>query len=131
MGGHNVLGTPDGLIAVRNDHMRIAPAADDESGLAALITDVEYQGTYVLLGLQLEGAAPGKGGVSVLLSESQFVARPYAVGERVRLSWTDDDARVLGPGVAPAQSHAASAPPDASSTGRDDVEATALPAVAF
>ena len=99
MGGHNVLETPAGLIAVRNDHMQIAPAATAEPGLAARITDVEYQGTYVLIGLHLEGAAPERSGVSVLLSEKAFVTRSYEVGESVRLTWTEADARKLGPGA--------------------------------
>ena len=99
MGGHNVLETPAGLIAVRNDHMQIAPAASAESGLAARITDVEYQGTYVLIGLQLEGAAPERSGVSVLLPEKTFGTHPYAVGDGVRLSWSPFDARALGPGA--------------------------------
>ncbi len=94
MGGHNVIDTPAGPIAVRNDHMRIAPASNS-GGLAAAITDVEYQGTYVLLGLALEAAAPGRQNVSVLLGEAAFLASPYAQGETVRLSWADADARAL------------------------------------
>jgi len=98
MGGHNVIDTPAGPIAVRNDHMRIA-STPDAGGLAAAITDVEYQGTYVLLGLALEAAAPGRQNVSVLLGEAAFLASPYAQGETVRLSWAEADARALA--VAP------------------------------
>ena len=53
------------------------------------MTDVEYQGTYVLLGLRLTGAAPERSSVSVLLSEKAFVPQPYAVGDSVRLSWAE------------------------------------------
>jgi putative spermidine/putrescine transport system ATP-binding protein len=98
MGGHNVFDTPAGPIAVRNDHMRIAPASES-GGLAATVTDVEYQGTYVLLGLALKEAAPGRQNVSVLLGEAVFLASPYAQGETVRLSWAEADARALA--VAP------------------------------
>jgi putative spermidine/putrescine transport system ATP-binding protein len=98
MGGHNVIDTPAGPIAVRNDHMRIA-ADSHADGLAAAITDVEYQGTYVLLGLALEAAAPERRNVSVLLGEAAFLASPYAQGETVRLSWAEADARALA--VAP------------------------------
>jgi putative spermidine/putrescine transport system ATP-binding protein len=98
MGGHNVIDTPAGPIAVRNDHMRIAPGPD-ANGLAAAVTDVEYQGTYVLLGLALEAAAPERRNVSVLLGEAAFLASPYAQGETVRLSWAEADARALA--VAP------------------------------
>jgi putative spermidine/putrescine transport system ATP-binding protein len=100
MGGHNVLDTPEGLIAVRSDHMQIAPAgANGDAGLAAHVTDVEYQGTYVLMGLRLTGAAPERSGVSVLLSEKAFGMHPYAVGDGVCLSWSPADARPLGPGA--------------------------------
>ena len=102
MGGHNVIDTPNGPIAVRNDHMLITPANEPTKGagsVAAQITDVEYQGTYVLLGLELLQGAPGRKAVSVLLSEAPFLARPYAQGEQVTLSWHEADARVLGSGV--------------------------------
>jgi len=125
MGGHNVLETPAGLIAVRNDHTRIA--APGETGVAATITDVEYQGTYVLIGLQLAKAPPGKAGISLLLSESAYVAQPRTVGEQVQLTWSAEDARTLGPGV----SRPGTAP---SSPARDVAkvdDAAELPAVAF
>lgn len=111
MGGHNVFAVPEGLIAVRNDHMRIAPAGavHGDIGVAAHVTDVEYQGTYVLLGLRLTGARPERSSVSVLLSEKVFVVHPYAVGDSVRLSWAEADARPLGPGAV--RPSARSAPP--------------------
>ena len=100
MGGHNVLATPAGLVAVRNDHMRIVPASEPGAqGLAATITDVEYQGTYVLLGLVLEGAPPPLRSVSVLLHESHFLARPFALAQPVLLSWQEAHARLLGAGA--------------------------------
>jgi putative spermidine/putrescine transport system ATP-binding protein len=101
MGGHNVFAVHDGLIAVRNDHMQIAPAtgAAGEAGLPAHVTDAEYQGTYVLLGLRLTGVRPEQSSVSVLLSEKAFVSRTYEVGDSVRLSWSEADARPLGAGA--------------------------------
>jgi putative spermidine/putrescine transport system ATP-binding protein len=56
MGGHNVIDTPFGKVAVRNDQMQIAPAdptayVNGIGGMGATVTDIEYQGTYVLLGL--------------------------------------------------------------------------------
>ena len=120
MGGHNVLDTPAGPIAVRNDHMQIAPDTAGP-GLAAHVTDVEYQGTYVLLGLALDGVAKDRQTVSVLLGEAVFLARPYASGDAVRLTWAEADARVLGPGAQrPADRSAAAAPAE-----RDDTAAIA------
>ena len=97
MGGHNVIQTAGGKLAVRNDHMLIAPAQGAlavGSTLPGTVTDVEYQGTYVLLGLRAKDAA-GAREVSVMLPEAQFVARPYAPGDSVELSWLHDNAHPL------------------------------------
>ena len=101
MGGHNVFALNEAMVAVRNDHMRIAPAtgAAGEPGLPAHVTDVEYQGPNVLLGLRLTGVQPAFSGISVLLSEKDFAGRSYQVGESVRVSWAESDARTLGPGA--------------------------------
>ena len=93
MGGHNVIDTGSGKIAVRNDHMRIAPSdpaapATGIAGMGAKVTDVEYQATYVLLGLEANTAA-GPTGVSVMLPEARFAREPYALGQAVHLSWHD------------------------------------------
>lgn len=124
MGGHNVFDTPAGPVAVRNDHMRIA-RGDADGGLAATVTDVEYQGTYVLLGLALQDAAPGRGSVSVLLGEAAFLASPHAPGDVVRLSWAEADARVLGPGAEPPAERVPVPAIDGSSLARDDLAALA------
>ena len=49
----------------------------------------------MLLGIAMDDATPAGKNVSVLLGEAAFIARPYAQGERVRLGWTDADARTL------------------------------------
>jgi putative spermidine/putrescine transport system ATP-binding protein len=119
MGGHNVIDTPAGPIAVRNDRMQITPDTGGV-GLAAHVTDVEYQGTYVLLGLALDGVAKARQTVSVLLGEAAFLARPYASGDAVRLRWAEADARVLGPGARRPADHAVAPPVE-----RDDTAAIA------
>ena len=102
MGGHNVLETPSGKIGVRTDQMQVAPATsantDAPHTKRAVITDVEYQGTYVLLGLQNPGTsvtASTTAEISVMLSESTFATRPYAVGETVQLRWAPEAAHPL------------------------------------
>jgi putative spermidine/putrescine transport system ATP-binding protein len=99
MGGHNVLETADGKIGVRTDHMTVFPAAAEAPhSKAAVITDVEYQGTYVLLGLQPAGAtytAHTTAEISVMVPENQFAERPYAVGESVQLRWAPEAAHAL------------------------------------
>ena len=102
MGGHNVLDTPAGKIGVRTDHMQVRPQHDAEPDGAhnkrAVITDVEYQGTYVLLGLQNPGVAQSANStaeISVMVSEATFTARPYALGEAVQLCWAPEAAHAL------------------------------------
>jgi putative spermidine/putrescine transport system ATP-binding protein len=101
MGGHNVLQMPEGKIGVRTDHMVVHPHGEGEDGphaKAAVITDVEYQGTYVLLGLQPAGTtytAHTTAEISVMVPEATFAQRPYAVGESVQLRWAPDAAHPL------------------------------------
>jgi putative spermidine/putrescine transport system ATP-binding protein len=92
MGGHNVLQTADGKVAVRNDHIRLTEAGS--TGWTATVSDVEYQGTYVLLGLQLDGDSADRS-VSVMLPEAAFVDRPWTTGERADLSWDPTQAHAL------------------------------------
>ncbi|MDE2604700.1 MAG: ABC transporter ATP-binding protein [Burkholderiales bacterium] len=95
MGGHNVIHTGSGKVAVRNDHMRIeAVAPGGAQALPGTVRDVEYQGSYVLLGLQARDAA-GPGELSVMVPEAQFAARPYAPGEAVHLTWSAEHAHPL------------------------------------
>jgi putative spermidine/putrescine transport system ATP-binding protein len=102
MGGHNVLHTPAGKMGVRTDHMQVVPqdqaVPDGLHNKRAIITDVEYQGTYILLGLQNPGTsqtAHTTAELSVMLSESEFAKRPFALGEAVQLSWAADAAHAL------------------------------------
>jgi len=104
MGGHNVLDTPTGKIGVRTDHMQLTPVNQAQPESAhnkwAVITDVEYQGTYVLLGLQNPGTAKTahtNAGISVMVSEAKFAERPYALAETVQLSWVPEVAHALAP----------------------------------
>ena len=102
MGGHNVLETAAGKIGVRTDHIHVLPAAaaqpDGPHNKRAVVTDVEYQGTYVLLGLQNPGTsltANTTAELSVMLSESQFTQHPFALGEDVQLFWAPEAAHPL------------------------------------
>jgi putative spermidine/putrescine transport system ATP-binding protein len=107
MGGHNVIDTPAGKVGVRTDKMQVLTGSEAVpegfSAKPAVVTDVEYQGTYVLLGLQnpsLAHNANATAEASVMLSESQFAAHPFAVGEAVQLAWAPGAAHALKPSVA-------------------------------
>ncbi len=106
MGGHNVLDTPEGKVVVRTDQFQVMPAGevltdtpvDPRHSRMAVLTDIEYQGTYVLLGLQNPGTsvnASTTAEISVMLSEATFAQRPYAVGDHLQLSWSPDAAHPL------------------------------------
>ena len=94
MGGHNVFESPQGKFSVRTDHLRVLPQAqassDGPTNCRAVITDIEYQGTYVLLGLHHAGAvitADTTAALSVMVPEAQFAAQPFALGDAVQLHW--------------------------------------------
>ena len=87
-------------MGVRTDHIALALAAEGEAaGRAgvhaqwAAVSDVEYQGTYVLIGLQNPGVshtAHSTAQWSVMLLEAVFAAQPLKVGDVVRMSWSPE-----------------------------------------
>ena len=103
MGGHNVIDTPQGRIGVRTDRIQVhnpalESALDAQHSLRAVVSDVEYQGSYVLLGLHLHGEhrdAHATADLSVMLPEADFAAQPRTLGDTVDLHWAAQDVHVL------------------------------------
>jgi putative spermidine/putrescine transport system ATP-binding protein len=102
MGGHNVLNTARGKISVRTDHMQLSvdepTLADGLGNKRAVITDIEYQGTYVLIGLQEPGMvqnAASTAEISVMVPEASFDAQPFALGQSVQLRWQPEVSHAL------------------------------------
>jgi putative spermidine/putrescine transport system ATP-binding protein len=102
MGGHNVLNTAQGKISVRTDHMQLAidepNLGDGQGNKRAVITDIEYQGTYVLVGLQEPGRvqnAASTAEISVMVPESSFDGQPFALGQSVQLRWQPEVSHAL------------------------------------
>jgi putative spermidine/putrescine transport system ATP-binding protein len=93
IGGHNVITTTSGVLALRSDRIRVgrlngqAPAG----GLAATVRNLEYQGTHVQLGLTSE-LAPD---LVACVPEHIYFADPIGPGDRVAVSWSDSDAHRL------------------------------------
>ena len=108
MGGHNVIDTAGGKVARAQrphaDRARRGAVDARRPALPAPCTDVEYQGTYVLLGLQRAGRGAAPAGVSVMLPEAAFVARPTRRRQRAP-AWTPSAAHAR-PGRS-ARSHGA------------------------
>ena len=100
--------TAAGKVGVRTDHVRLAaadaPLPPGAQHLPAVVTDVEYQGTYVLLGLQKQGAvlsANATAAYSAMVPEAAYAATPYGVGQAVQMHWLPQQAHPLAPLAAP------------------------------
>jgi putative spermidine/putrescine transport system ATP-binding protein len=93
MGGHNVIPSSRGLIAVRSDKTRLSrnPMPAGDTALPATVRGVEYQGTYVLLTLASE-AVPE---FNVMLPEAEFDAAPWNSGDSACAHWDARDVHTL------------------------------------
>jgi putative spermidine/putrescine transport system ATP-binding protein len=93
MGGHNVIPTSRGLVAVRSDKTNLSrtPLPAGDTALPATVRGVEYQGTYVLLTL----ASVAVPEFNVMLSEAQFNATPWASGDSACAHWSEVDIHPL------------------------------------
>jgi len=93
IGGHNVIPSSRGLIAVRADKTSLSrtalPAGD--TALPATVRSVEYQGTYVLLTLASEPVPE----LNVMLPEAQFDAAPWQPGDSACAHWEAADIHPL------------------------------------
>jgi putative spermidine/putrescine transport system ATP-binding protein len=95
IGGHNVIATDRGPIAVRADRLKLAPPASAASKLSATVRSVEYQGTHV----QITLAAPDATELSATLSEAEYDAAPVHPGETAAVDWSDRDVHRLSEGA--------------------------------
>jgi putative spermidine/putrescine transport system ATP-binding protein len=93
LGGHNVIATPAGMIAVRADRVSVVTEASAQSRLGAAVASVEYQGSSYQVGLEGGGARD----LSAILGDSDFAKTPLAIGDRVGLAWRDEDVHQLSP----------------------------------
>jgi putative spermidine/putrescine transport system ATP-binding protein len=96
IGGHNVIATDRGPIAVRADRLKLTlPAARGPSKLSATVRSVEYQGTH----LQITLAAPDATELTATLSEAEYDATPVSPGETAAVDWSDRDVHRLSTGA--------------------------------
>ena len=91
IGGHNVIATERGPIAVRADRLKLGLAASASSKLSATVRSVEYQGTH----LQITLAAPDATELTATLSEAEYDATPVNPGETAAVDWSDRDVHRL------------------------------------
>jgi putative spermidine/putrescine transport system ATP-binding protein len=85
IGGHNVIAVGDETFAVRNDRLTLKRPGEavDGPAIAGTVSEVEYQGTYVMVAISAENGTE----ISAQLAESQFDAADYSVGEHVVATW--------------------------------------------
>jgi putative spermidine/putrescine transport system ATP-binding protein len=90
IGGHNVLPSTDGSVAVRADRCRFgAPGADPH--MSGQISAVEYQGSVVRVTL----ADPSGLEAVAVLPDNVFYAEPVAPGDVATLVWSAADVHAL------------------------------------
>ena len=91
IGGHNVLSDAGNLIAVRADQLGIKPVTDGAFGAPALLTQTEYQGSYVAVSLTLDDGTA----LFAHVPEATFDVHPFRPGDRVLVTWDPTKAQRL------------------------------------
>ena len=93
IGGHNVMTSAQGLVAVRADKTRLSHTLlpSGANVMPATVRGVEYQGTYVLLTLSSDPVPD----FSVVLPEAQFDAAPWQPGDTACAHWDAADIHPL------------------------------------
>ena len=96
LGGHNVIETPAGPVAVRVDRITLrrgnGSGANDARFVAA-VRAVEYQGAHYQVSLD----RPGAGELMAVVSDEQFAGDPLNIGDNVSVLWADKDIHALVP----------------------------------
>jgi putative spermidine/putrescine transport system ATP-binding protein len=94
MGGHNILTTAHGQIAIRSDKIQIQPQDHTSSNpqVRASLLDIEYQGTYCTLTFGLDGQLGTH--INVMVSEAQM-SSAWKLGQRYALQWSESESHPL------------------------------------
>jgi putative spermidine/putrescine transport system ATP-binding protein len=90
MGGHNIIATERGQIAVRIDRLKLARNGAAQR-LSATVRGIEYQGTHIQV--TLRGTADSE--LTVMLNEADFDAFALSPGQEVAVDWSDQDSHRL------------------------------------
>jgi putative spermidine/putrescine transport system ATP-binding protein len=93
LGGHNVIKTPAGLIAVRADRVMLRGEGANDARLKAKATGIEYQGANYHVALEGGGASD----LTAVVSDADFLKAPVAIGDAVGLAWHDSDVHPVLP----------------------------------
>jgi putative spermidine/putrescine transport system ATP-binding protein len=98
MGGHNIINTPTGKVALRTDKIKVSELAPPLAAQSAQethtanLTDMEYQGNYCLL----EFFSPSfTEKIQVNLPEQALDAVSLEIGKQYQVGWNRADAHLL------------------------------------
>jgi putative spermidine/putrescine transport system ATP-binding protein len=87
MGGHNVIATDQGKIAVRADRLKLYPSGESRARLAGVVRGIEYQGTHIQVTLAAQDATE----LTATLNEAEFDAFAVRPGQQVAIDWSNID----------------------------------------
>jgi putative spermidine/putrescine transport system ATP-binding protein len=87
MGGHNVIATDQGKIAVRADRLKLYPSGESRARLAGIVRGIEYQGTHIQVTLAAQDATE----LTATLNEAEFDAFAVQPGQQVAIDWSNID----------------------------------------
>ena len=79
-------------IGIRTDRVRLQVATEWTLGFNGIVSNIEYRGATVKLSV----AGAGIDDFTVIVDDSDFFAKPVAIGDAVPLAWDSEDAIVLG-----------------------------------
>ena len=82
-------------VAVRADRIELGrpdAVGEDAVRLTGTARSVEYLGTSVQIGVEIEGLEP----FSAVISEAKFYAAPVAPGDAVAVGWAPEDVHIIG-----------------------------------
>ena len=92
IGGHNVLSTPAGPVAIRSDRIRLTPHDGSvPSQLSGTIHDVSFLGSVVSVAIK----SADDDELTVSVSDAEFANHPFDLGQSVALQWSDNDVHRL------------------------------------
>ena len=94
IGGHNVIHTEHGMVAVRADRMALSRGnGATNARLRAVVRAVEYRGTHVEVALDSTAATD----LTALLTDATYDADPLSPGDAVSVNWADSEIHRLSP----------------------------------
>jgi putative spermidine/putrescine transport system ATP-binding protein len=94
MGGHNIVETPRGKIAIRSDKIEVRALGESAGalGFSSQLVDMEYQGSYCLLEFSVASHSER---LSVTLPESSVTSQRFEVGRDYKIFWEETNAHHL------------------------------------